>query len=385
VAPHPVPYHSSLFRALAGDPRLEVTVLYLDTIGLDPWYDPELAAVLEWDVPLVEGFPHRFLKNLSPFRSRPYVKRINPGVVRHLLFGPYDAVLVFGYSTLSAQLALWAAKLGGKAVLLKEEADLGFACGRGWKAVLKRALLPAILRRFDGVLYSCRKNREFFEHFGVSTDRLFPVLSSVDNPFLNELRSGAVELRRSVRERHGIGSRAVVALSVARLVPWKRPLDLLAAHEILAADHPDLWLVLVGDGPLRTEVENRILSRGLDRVVLTGFQNARATYAHFAAADVFLLPSERDATPKALNEAMVFGLPAVVSNRVGTADDLVVHGLNGFVHESGDVEALAGHLRTLITDRARRATMRRAALAAARVWSPQENVEGVVSALEDRG
>jgi len=384
VAPHPVPYHSSLFRALARDPRLAVTVLYLDRIGIEPWYDPELQTVLQWDVPLVDGFSHRFLKNLSPLRDRPYIKRINPGLVRHLLFGRYDAVLVFGYGTVSAQLALWAAKIGGKVVLLKEEADLGFARGRGWKALLKRALLPGILRRFDGVLYSCRRNREYFEHFGVSTDRLFPVLSSVDNGFLNQLRSRAAELRKATREQHGIPERAVVALGVARMVPRKRPLDLLAAYEVLAADHPELWLVLVGHGPLRPALEKRISDRGLDRVVLAGFQNARATYAHFAAADVFVLPSECDPTPKALNEAMVFGLPAVVSDRVGTAGDLVVHGLNGFVHEAGDIDALAGHLRTLITSPSRRASMRRAALSAARIWSPEENVEGVVAALEDR-
>lgn len=77
-------------------------------------------------------------------------------------------------------------------------------------------------------------------------------------------------------------------------------------------------------------------------------------------ADVLVLPSYAEGLPMVLVEAMAAGVP-VVTTPVGSISELVVHGRNGYLHEPGDVDALAAHLTDLLSNRARRDQMGRAA------------------------
>ena len=84
--------------------------------------------------------------------------------------------------------------------------------------------------------------------------------------------------------------------------------------------------------------------------MFTGFINQSALPALYAAADLFVLPSEHETWGLAVNEAMCAGLPIVVSREVGCVADLVADGVNGYTPAAGDIEALASALRRLIED-----------------------------------
>ncbi len=109
-------------------------------------------------------------------------------------------------------------------------------------------------------------------------------------------------------------------------------------------------LLIVGDGPLRVSLEEYCRTRQLQDVRFLGFRNQSELPTFYRAADLALLVSSVDQSPKMLNEAMNFGLPAVVSDRVGTAGDLVVDGWNGFVVPCGDVGAIARACERILTD-----------------------------------
>jgi glycosyltransferase involved in cell wall biosynthesis len=138
--------------------------------------------------------------------------------------------------------------------------------------------------------------------------------------------------------------------TVGRLVEQKRPDVLLEALPQILADSPGLQaeLVFVGDGPLRSSLEQRVKQLGI------------AAHVHFlgqrddaldvlTAFDLFVLPSDWEGLPNVLLEAISLGVPAIVSNIAGSTD-LIQHGVNGRVFERGSSQSLAEQVSAAIRD-----------------------------------
>lgn len=133
----------------------------------------------------------------------------------------------------------------------------------------------------------------------------------------------------------------VVAL-VGRLVPAKAPGVFLEAIARAAVKVPSIKALVIGDGPLRPEVEAQVERLGLDgRVVLTGLRRDARELA--AGADVVAFSSEREGLSIAMLEAMAAGVP-VVATRVGGTPELIESGVTGELVPPGDPEALADGL-----------------------------------------
>jgi CDP-glycerol glycerophosphotransferase len=130
-------------------------------------------------------------------------------------------------------------------------------------------------------------------------------------------------------------------ITVGRLSPEKNQTRLLDAFAIVHAGHPETGLLLVGDGPLRVQLEEHIQRLGLnDAVILTG---ALANpYPLLAVADCFVLSSDYEGQPMVLLEAAVAGLP-IVTVRFGSVADALPTGQLHIVDQT--VEALAQGMR----------------------------------------
>jgi glycosyltransferase involved in cell wall biosynthesis len=97
---------------------------------------------------------------------------------------------------------------------------------------------------------------------------------------------------------------------------------------------------------------------------------------------VLVFPSEHEPYGLPVNEAMICGIPAIVSDRVGAGFDLVEHGKTGFVYPSGDVDGLASILREVLPDRELLRRLGDNARERMQTWSPRENAEATVKAAE---
>ncbi|HJO25528.1 MAG: hypothetical protein CL938_02625 [Deltaproteobacteria bacterium] len=174
---------------------------------------------------------------------------------------------------------------------------------------------------------------------------------AVDNDMLAELRDRAAS-NEEFRRRHGLSQTARIVLSVVRFSEDKCVEDLIASFaEPVLRGRRDLHLALVGDGPLRAELEQQVRDLGLEkRVSFLGFLNQSAVVEAMLAADVFSLASNRDPSPKALSEALFLGMPVVCSDGIGTIEGLVEEGGNGEVFPCRDVPALAASLARVLED-----------------------------------
>lgn len=156
--------------------------------------------------------------------------------------------------------------------------------------------------------------------------------------------------RRSARvrlEQHfGFGSDRFVLMTIGRLDRQKNPLLLIEAFRELEASIPDLRLLLVGDGVLRRQVEQRIARYGLgSKVKLAGVQPAHQIARYLQGADLFVLSSAYEGMPIVVLEALGSGIP-VAATDVGEVARVVRPGVNGELVASQDPGSIARAIRT---------------------------------------
>jgi glycosyltransferase involved in cell wall biosynthesis len=167
--------------------------------------------------------------------------------------------------------------------------------------------------------------------------------------------------RDEARGRLRVDSRPAVAV-VATLRDWKGHDDLLDAWTALRERVPGWQLLIIGDGPRRVHLQNRVAAMGLvNEVRFTGNQDD--VPAWFACAEIATLPSFGDeGVPQSLMQAAACGLPAVATP-IGAIREAVLDGETGLLVPPRDSSALASALERLMTDAALRSRMGHAALA----------------------
>jgi glycosyltransferase involved in cell wall biosynthesis len=342
--------------------------------------DPGFGVTVKWDVPLLDGYPWQYVPNRSwQPRLGGFWGLFNPSLWSLVRTG-HDAVIFFtGYRYASFWVGLAAAKLHGKAVLFGTDAsDLRPRDGRQWKSMAKRYFWPALFRLADVVIVPSNSGVDLMQSLGLSVDRIALTPYVVDNDWWTG-RAASVE-RIAVRRAWGVPEDAPVVLFCAKLQSWKRPQDLLRAFA--SASVQGAHLVFAGDGPMRSELEAETRSLGLHRQVrFLGFVNQTRLPEVYRASDLMVLPSEYEPFGVVVNEAMLCGCPAVVSDRVGAGRDLIVSGQNGFVFTLGDVNSLAAILRETLSQSERLLTLGDAARARMQSWSPAENVNAMADAV----
>jgi glycosyltransferase involved in cell wall biosynthesis len=138
-------------------------------------------------------------------------------------------------------------------------------------------------------------------------------------------------------------------LYVGRLMEEKGLDVLIKAYGIVSAKIPNTYLIIVGKGHMRRNLEDLTNRLCLKNVIFTGFVSDSLVRQAYASSGLFVLPSYAEIQPLVLLEAFAMGLPAIGTN-VGGIPEMVVEGRNGYVLEPGDHEGLAERIITILND-----------------------------------
>lgn len=390
VASHPIQYLAPMLRRLAERPGLEFLVAYGSLQGARRGIDPEFEVEVAWDVPMLEGYRWISLRNYSPRPGlRHFFGLINPGVVPLLRSKAFHAVLVYGYAFFTFALSLVAAKIWGVPLILATDA-VALRSGRGgwwWKRWVKAAFARRIYRAADVVLVPSTATARFIRSLGVDETRIAFAHYTVDNESF--VHAASKVDRVDARRRLGVPDHAFVVLFCAKLVPRKRPHEALRGVARLMRDGDGgrtsrpAYLVFAGDGPLRAGLEGETAALGVaDRVRFLGFVNQSRLPEIYVAADVLLLPSEHEPWGLVVNEAILCGCVAIVSDAVGAHHDLIRDGETGFVYPCGDVDTLTTILGRLAADGRKLEAVRERGRRRMETWSYREAIDGYVEAVQ---
>ncbi len=159
----------------------------------------------------------------------------------------------------------------------------------------------------------------------------------------------------ALRQQWGLRDQDVALLHVGRLAKEKNIQLVVDSYRAIQEQHPRTKLVLVGDGPMRQELQQRY-----PEVIFSGVQKHEALAQHYASADVFLFPSVTETFGNVVTEALASGL-GLVSFARAAALELVQHERNGMLVMQEDPEKFMQMALALVNDKPCLQTIRKAA------------------------
>ena len=377
VTTHPIQYQVPWFRALAAEPAIDLTVFYSQVPDAVRQGDG-FGVAFAWDVPLLEGYRYEVLPNVAKSANITTFRGCdNPAVYEKIRRGRFDAVIVNGWVAKICLQALFACRRAGIPCIVRGESN-AIRPRVWWKRLIHRWLL----HQYSAFLAIGSSNAEFYRAHGISPQQMFPGLHCVDNARFSSAADRLRVRRNELRAAWGIPEDVPVFLYCGRFIPKKHPLTLLRSASLACNRGTRLHLLLVGDGELRSECESFARAEKVP-ATFVGFLNQSRLTEAYVAADCLTLPSDDGETwGLVVNEAMACGRPAIVSDRVGCAPDLIIPGRTGEVFPFGDESALAELLSRMATDRNRLSKLGRTARTHVASYSIEALTSGTLAALE---
>ncbi len=344
LSTHPIQYQVPLWQALAKDGSVPFEVWYLSDHATRESFDSEFKQTFAWDLEMLSGYPSRFLKtNENSDVARFSRLRLAEPLGDLLREKRVKALWIQGWQVAAYwQAARQAHNMGVPVWLRGESNDL--APVPLWKKPIKHVALRRLFGRISEFLYIGKANRRLYEKFGVRQEHLHPAYYCVDNARFKKQADELRPRRTEIRREWGIPADSFCILFAGKFIPKKRPMDLVtSATSLQATDNSKVvHLLFAGSGQLGGQLRNacRVVfdaeansfSLSADAISternpaasFTGFLNQTEISKAYIAADCLVLPSDyRETWGLVVNEAMASGLPCVVSDNCGCAEDLV--------------------------------------------------------------
>lgn len=339
LATHPVQYQCPLWAKLAQTSGLCVKVFFGSDFSIQGYHDHEFATAFAWEEKILRGFDHVFLSN---DQWHPVIFRSDKSLycaLRH--FGATDLLLNAYLPIFYWQGLRWAGRNRARVHFRGDTTDVD----RDRNAIVRGArdvFLSLFYSRVDTFCAIGQHSRAHYLKHGIDQSRIFDSPFSVDTDSFEQLYRLYSGRRHQLRSNWNFTESDLVLVFSGKLIPKKDPLTLFKALASARSVGGRVLKVLVaGDGPLRGICEQLAFEECAGRVTFHGFTSQEDLAAVYTAGDALVLPSVRSETwGLVVNEALQFGIPCVVSERVGCIDDLVYIGETGEIFRHGNVEAL---------------------------------------------
>jgi glycosyltransferase involved in cell wall biosynthesis len=383
LASHPIQYQAPLLRRIAREPEIHLTAFFGSDFSVKEYKDEGFGGVgVKWDIPLLEGYRYEFLPVIrDPAKVTPFAP-LNYGFWQRLK--GFDALWVHGYASVNSLHAMIAAKSLGIPVLVRSDSWLGDRERSEVTLAAKRLFFRGLRQIVDGVLTIGTLNSEYWRHYLGQDFPIFFMPYAVDNDYFRQRSLEAAEHREDLRQELNLSPDRPVILFASKLQNRKRADDLLNAYKLLSPApgvEPHPYLVIVGAGEQREQLERMAKETGFNSIRFCGFRNQSELPRFFDLATVFVLPSRHEPWGLIVNEVMNAGRAVIVSDEVGCQPDLISDGVEGAVFPAGDVPALADALRRTLTDPETALEMGRRAQERISRWNFEEDIRILRSAL----
>jgi glycosyltransferase involved in cell wall biosynthesis len=346
ITTHPIQYNAPLFTLLGKEDAIDLKVFY--TWGdacLDKKFDPDFGKVIQWDIPLLDGYNYSFVNNIARNKGSHHFFGIdNPSLIAEVKSWGADIVWVWGWSFKSHLQALRYFKgkipvwFRGDSVLIDEKS------GFSGKQFLKKIFLKWVYKHINKAFYVGEHNKNYFLQYGLSPKQLVYAPHAIDTNRFQGTNGNYTAAAASWRNELGIQESDFVVLFAGKLEPKKNPEFLLNLASTLSGKQ--FKFVFVGNGILEAELKEK--SKNDSRIIFLDFQNQMKMPVVYRLANVFILPSvgPGETWGLALNEAIACGIPIMASTKCGGAIDLIDASC-GLIFESDELEKAVDFIQEL--------------------------------------
>ncbi len=374
ITTHPIQYYAPVFKLLHQRQQMAIKVFYTWGENAVKKYDPGFNKEIEWDIPLLDGYPYEWVVNTSKNVGSHYFNGImNPRLIDQINEWQPDALLVYGWGYRSHLKVLRHFK-NKIPVFFRGDSTLLDYMPRS-KSILRTALLKWVYRNVDHAFYVGLNNKAYFKKYGLKDEQLTFAPHAIDNDRFAGLRKTESD---ALRYKAGIPADAILVLFAGKLEEKKAPSLLLDAF--LQLKQVNLHLLFVGNGQLEQQLKET--AAGNANIHFMDFFNQSLMPVVYQACDLFCLPAKGpgETWGLAVNEAMACGKAILVSDKVGCAADLVSDNSNGYVFKAGDITDLILKLKKLTENKETLLRYGEQSLIVIRDW----NFVNIAKAIEGR-
>lgn len=322
-------------RAFGAHPDYDVTLI--TGPGLGP--EGNLLETLQSEEPFRLVLIPQLRRKINPFRDFvAFLKLLS-------LFRREKFDLVHTHSSKAGILGRWAAWWAGTPVIMHTIHGWGFHDYQpSWVRGLYILLERWTARITERLIAVSKENIRKGIAAGIGDEPKYTTIYSGIDLKTYRAALDTASLRDSLR----IPKEKLIVGTLGRLSPQKNPLFFVRLAAALTQRHKNLFFIMIGDGPLRRDVENEIDRRGLRAsFLLTGIRADVAALTQLI--DIFALTSRWEGLPRALLAAMAAGKPVVAARTDGVME-VLRHNENGLAVPPDQEEAWAAALETFIHD-----------------------------------
>jgi glycosyltransferase involved in cell wall biosynthesis len=276
------------------------------------------------------GTPDRHAMDLSSFYK-------GGDVIAWLEAHHIRAVVVMGYNDLGRMRLINWCHENRVPVFVFGDSNIKGDNVRGLRAIVKRLVVGWVVNHVTGVFPCGSLGAAYFQKYGARPEQVYYFPYEPDYDQIQNMSQHVIE---EALRRYNLPPSRRRAIFSGRFADQKRPDLAIRAFLAIAPQRPDWDLVMLGDGPMRSELQRLVPVELANRVYWTGFIGTQdVVSALYRGGDVLILPSQYEPWALVINEAAAAGMAIICSDVVGAAAELVRDGENGRLFPSGDLEA----------------------------------------------
>jgi glycosyltransferase involved in cell wall biosynthesis len=332
---HPTQYHAPIFRELSKNKKLIINVYYFYKHGSVKSYDYDFKKTFKWDGSLLKCYKYKFIaeqkSNIKIINILQSLSKIKKYITNS------DAVLVFGWNNFYYLSIIFYTYISSKILILLAENNL-LKKKNFFIKKIKRIIIYIFLKFFDYFLSIGTNNKNYYLYHGVKRKNIYQTFYTVDTNFFNNFNS-SFAFSKKMNKKFFIKKKNFIFIWVGKFIDRKNPIEVIKAIQFLKNNN--FHLFMIGSGPLLDRCHKYIKDHSINNIHLVGFKNQKQLKKFYSISNCLVLSSKYETWGLVLNEAMSSGLPCIATKSSGAVQDLIRHGSNGYIYNSGSVEELA--------------------------------------------
>lgn len=319
-------------------------------------------------------YPYEVLFN-SDIEAISFIKRFKYLLKEIRKYNP-DVILTSGYNDLALDLIVFLNKIKGKKTIFQTDTTY-FDKQR---SLLKEFFKRNLLKIFDYAFCVGTAQINYLKTLNFNIERIFKVSwYAVDSEQILATFSESFAKRINTIEKLNLMNKNFIY--AGRLSAEKNLKTLISVFkEVKNNGGKDWGLIIVGDGADREELEKIVRVQNIPNVFFAGGVFWKDVPKYYALSDVFILPSLSEPWGLVVNEAMICGLPVIVSKKAGSAE-LIKENENGFIFNPNDKSGLISIMLKFTNNEVDAKKMSESSKNMIKNYSPKKSAEGIIKSI----
>lgn len=349
ITSHPIQYNAPLYKKIAERGNIDINVFYTWSQAENGFFDAEFNKIIKWNIPLLEDYNYEFVENISKKpNSKHYKGIICPNLIAKIKQWNPDAILVFGWA-FHAHLKVLKYFNGKVPVIFRGDSTL-LDEKTGLRKIFRTFFLKYVYNFVDYAFFVGTHNKEYFIRAGLKDNQLIYLPYTINKEHFEDNEINQYNKKaRNIREQLGIKQTDKVIAFIGKFIKKKNPIFLLKAiQKYNTQNKTSVKLLFIGSG--KQEEKLKEFSSNDKNIFFLPFTNQKEMPVAYRIADIFVLPSKgpRETWGVSVNEALACERFVLISNKVGSAVDLVKDNVNGQIFESDNIQDFTKKLDILL-------------------------------------